>query len=77
MTDETYLMPDAAAGNHILVTTDHPRSMTTIAWTRQHGLSRVFCLQSGHDHLTWDHASFRTLLRQGIDWCAAPVDGQI
>ncbi len=70
MTDETYLMADADAGNHILITTDHPRSMTTLAWTRQHRLSRVFCLQSGHDQQTWNHARFRQLLQQGVTWCA-------
>lgn len=73
MTDETYLMADATADNHnrILITTDHARSVATLAWTRQHRLSRVFCLQAGHDQQTWNHASFRTVLRQGIRWCAA------
>lgn len=68
--DETYLMPDAAGENHILITTDHPRSMTTLAWTRQHRRSRVFCLQGGDERAAWDNASFRALLRQGIHWCA-------
>jgi hypothetical protein len=74
MTDETYLMTDAAADNHILVTTDHPRSMTTLAWVRQHRLSRVFCLQAGHDQTVWKQAQFQTLLRQGIRWCAPELD---
>ena len=34
LTDETYLMADAGGDNHILLTTDHPRSMRTLAWTR-------------------------------------------
>jgi trehalose utilization protein len=70
MTDETYLMSDASGDNHILITTQHPRSMTTLAWTRQYKTSRVFCLQSGHDYHTWRDANFRKLLTQAIVWCA-------
>jgi trehalose utilization protein len=73
MKDETYVMNDADAGNHILLTTDHTRSMATLAWTHQHKLSRVFCLQSGHNPDTWKHDNFRTLLHQGINWCANTV----
>jgi trehalose utilization protein len=69
--DETYLMPDAPADtNHILITTGHNRNMTTLAWTRQFKSSRVFCLQLGHDHQTWQDAGFKTLLAQGIAWSA-------
>jgi trehalose utilization protein len=70
MIDETYRMPDAPAENHILLTTDHPDSLKTLAWVRQHGQSRVFCLQSGHDNQTWTDPNFRRVLRQGIVWCA-------
>ena len=69
MQDETYLMADAAPDNDILLTTDHPRSMKTLAWTRQHRQSRVFCLQACHDGVTWSNVHSRTLLRQGILWC--------
>lgn len=69
--DETYNMQDASPenGNHILLTTDHPQSMKTLAWTRQYNQSRVFCLQSGHNDTAWSDANFRQLLQQGIDWC--------
>ena len=40
-------MADAGGDNHILLTTDHPRSMRTLAWTRTFRHSRVFCLQPG------------------------------
>jgi len=70
MRDETYLMPDAAGENHILITTDHPASMTTLAWTREYKLSRVFCLQAGDDQDTWANVNFRVMLAQGIKWCA-------
>jgi len=74
MTDETYLMPDArpadAGGdNHILITTEHPHSMKTLAWTHTYQLSRVFCLQGGDDQQAWCNPHFRTLLNQGIHWC--------
>lgn len=70
MTDETYTMADAGAGSQILLTARHPKSMRTIAWTRQHGMARVFCYQSGHDGQTWADDRFRCVLARGIQWCA-------
>ncbi len=67
--DETYLMADAAGDNHILITTDHPRSMATLAWTREYRLGRVFCLQGGDEPQAWADANFRSLLAQGMRWC--------
>lgn len=71
MGDETYTMDDAGAGSTVLLTTDHPKSMKTIGWTRQHEKARVFCLASGHDNVTWADTNFREVLRRGINWCAA------
>ena len=73
MVDETYTMADAGPDSDILLTIDHPKSMKTIAWTRQFKRSRVFCFQSGHDDRTWANASFREVLRRGIHWCAARI----
>lgn len=70
MVDETYLMDDAGEGSRILLTTDHPKSMGTIAWTRQYRNSRVFCLESGHDHQAFVDPNFRTVLARGIRWAA-------
>ncbi len=72
MVDETYLMPgvDAAAGNHVLLTTDHPRSVPTLAWTRQFRAARVFCWQSGHGAGAFDHPQFREVLARGLRWTA-------
>lgn len=70
MIDESYTMADAGAGSEILLTTDHPKSMKTIGWTREYKQSRVFCLESGHDNQTWVDANFREVLRRGIQWCA-------
>ena len=73
--DETYEMNSAEEtdGNHILLTTDHPRSMRTLAWTRRHGKSRVFCLELGHDNAAYTHPAFRTVLHRGIQWCAGEL----
>ena len=72
MVDETYTMADAdpAAGNHILLTYDHPQSSRTIAWTRAYGQSRVFCYQAGHDNVTWADPDFQAVLKRGIVWSA-------
>ena len=68
--DESYQMVDAGDDCEVLLTTKHPKSMHTLAWTRQYGNSRVFCLQLGHDKLAWSNPSFRTLIERGIRWCA-------
>lgn len=75
MIDETYTMagPDLDDASHILLTTDHPKSMPALAWTRQHHQARVFCLQSGHDAQTYANANFRTVLRRGILWVAGRI----
>ena len=73
MVDETYTMADAGEGSQILLTTDHPKSMKTIAWARQYKKSRVFCFESGHDNQTWVDANFRRVLRRGILWCAQRI----
>jgi type 1 glutamine amidotransferase len=73
MTDETYTMPEPASDCEVLLTTDHPKSMKTIAWTRQHRHARVFCFQSGHDNLAWECAGFRQTLARGIFWAAGKL----
>jgi len=73
MTDETYTMLEPGADSRVLLTVEHPKSMKAIGWTRQHGQSRVFCLQSGHDNATWENAGFRTALERGVLWCAARI----
>ncbi|MEJ2212115.1 MAG: ThuA domain-containing protein [Anaerolineae bacterium] len=68
MVDETYRMPDAAGDNQVLLRTDHPQSMETVAWVRRYTKSQVFCLQSGHDRQTWEDENFQAVLRRGIVW---------
>jgi hypothetical protein len=71
MVDETYKMRGPDETSHVLLTTDNPLSVPQLAWTRTPGSCRVFCFLSGHDHLSWEHASFREVLRRGIAWSAA------
>jgi type 1 glutamine amidotransferase len=73
MIDETYVTDDADDASQILLTTDHPQSMRTIAWTRSYGSSRVFCYQSGHDGPAFANPSFRTVLARGIQWVARKI----
>lgn len=70
MIDETYAMAGAGNGSEILLTTTHPKSMPTLAWTRAYRNARVFCLESGHDNDTFVNASFQTVLARGIRWTA-------
>ncbi|MBW3624823.1 MAG: ThuA domain-containing protein [Armatimonadetes bacterium] len=72
MIDETYRMADADPenGNHLLLTTSHPKSMRTLAWTREFRGSRVFCYQAGHDTQTFDDPNFRRVMDRGIRWLA-------
>jgi type 1 glutamine amidotransferase len=70
MGDETYTMAEPTGDSHVLLTTEHEKCMKTIAWTRQHKASRVFCFQSGHDNVTWADKNFCKVLRRGILWAA-------
>jgi type 1 glutamine amidotransferase len=70
MGDETYTMKSAGEDSTILLTADHPNSMDVLGWAREYGNSRIFCLQSGHDNVTYSNPNFREVLRRGIQWCA-------
>ncbi len=71
--DETYNIDDADEDSHILLTTNHPQSMKTIAWTRTFGKARVFCYQNGHDNQAYANPGFRTVVGRGIQWLAGRV----
>ena len=45
--DETYDIDDADEDSHILLTTDHPQSMKTIAWTRTFGKAGSSAIKTG------------------------------
>ena len=73
MVDETYDMADAGEGSEILLTYNHPKSMRTIAWTRQFRKARVFCYEAGHCESSWANANFREVVRRGILWTANKI----
>ena len=70
MGDETYIMKSAGDDSTILLTVDHPKSMEVLGWAREYGNSHIFCLQSGHNDVTYSNPNFRKVLRRGIAWCA-------
>ena len=37
-------------------------------WIRKHGKGRVFYTAYGHDHRTWGHPGFHSLVERGIRW---------
>ena len=69
--DETYIIGEPQEpGNHVLLTTNNANSIKTIGWARTYKNSRVFVYASGHDHMTYDHASFRQLVHNSLRFCA-------
>lgn len=73
MVDETYTMADAGESNQILLTTDNPRSMRTLAWIHRYKNARVFCLESGHDNRTYGNPGFQKVLIRGLQWAAKRI----
>ncbi len=66
--DEGYHMPDEEIEGHLILSVNHPQTMTPTAWTKTVGSSRVLCFQLGHDAQACSHPSFRKVLAQGISW---------
>ena len=75
MVDETYILedailPDADPSNHIFLTTQNPRSIQPLGWTRTYKQARVFNFVSGHGFATYGDPNFRAVLVNGIRWAA-------
>lgn len=73
MLDETYVMAEPDGDSEILLSTDDPNSMKSIAWTRRYRNARVFCFQSGHDHHAYANPNFRLVIGRGIQWVAGRI----
>jgi type 1 glutamine amidotransferase len=71
--DETYTVDEPGPDNHVILTTDHDKSMNALAWTRRFGEARVFCYASGHDARAFENPNFQTVLARGIAWTAAEI----
>jgi len=68
--DEVYGGYEVLPRAHPLLTTTHPESSQTLAWTNLYGSSRVVTIQLGHGRAAWENPSYRTLLSQAIRWVA-------
>jgi type 1 glutamine amidotransferase len=58
---------------HALLTTDHPESSETLAWTNEYGKSRIVTIQLGHDAHAYENPNYRKLVQQAIRWVAAEL----
>jgi uncharacterized protein len=68
--DETYDFRNVEGDDStVLLTVDHPHSISTMAWTRRYRESRVLNLVFGHDDQAWSDEQFREVLGRGIAWC--------
>lgn len=70
MVDETYMINEPGEDCEPLLTTDDPKSMTTLGWTRQHGRSRVMVYTGGHSRIAYNTPEFRKVVIRGIQWLA-------
>jgi len=68
--DETYKQCIFSADNHILLTTDHPTSDTTVGWVRTYRNSRIFTIQMGHGPAIFADPTYRKLVGRAILWTA-------
>ena len=69
--DEGYVLHgDYDGQGTVLLSVDHEDAMDQVAWARQEGDCRVFCLSLGHDNVSWSNPGFRETLRRGITWSA-------
>ena len=71
ITDEGYVLHGEHDGEgQVLLTTEHEDAMKQVAWTRQQGDCRIFCLTLGHDNEAWTNPGFRKILARGLKWSA-------
>lgn len=68
--DEIYWGFRVGADVHPLLKTTHPKSGSTLMWTRTQGASRVVYLQSGHGSTAYSNETYRTLVERSIAWVA-------
>ncbi|MDR1024177.1 MAG: ThuA domain-containing protein [Treponema sp.] len=74
LTDETYNIGEPEEpGNHILIGTDNPTSMKSLAWTRQYRNSRVFACASGHDNRVYADENYRRVIHRALLWTSGRI----
>jgi len=68
--DEVYGGYEVLRRAHPLLTTSHPESSPTLAWTNSYGSSRVVTIQLGHDRFAYEDPNYRRLVSQAVRWVA-------
>jgi len=68
--DELYSNMIVDPNDHVLLTTDEPRSTKAIAWTRREGKARVVFIQPGHDSKAYADANYRIIVERAVKWAA-------
>ena len=68
--DETYGKCWMADDNKVLLSTTEASSNAEICWVRSYGNARVCGLELGHDGKAFANKNYRTLIANGIRWCA-------
>lgn len=53
-----------------LLSTNHPKSMSYLAWINKYGNSEVIYIQLGHGPTGYANPNYRKLLQQAIEWSA-------
>jgi len=66
--DETYGSCCVNPGVNVLLATNEPTSVSSLAWTKKYGKSKVVTILLGHDEKAWNNPSFKQLLTQAILW---------
>lgn len=67
--DETYVHTKHNEKDRVVLEVRTDRSLEEPwTWVRTHGKGRVFYTAWGHDHRTWSHDGFHTLVERGIRW---------
>lgn len=68
--DEIYWGFRVGTDVHPLLKTTHPKSGSTLMWTRTQEKSRVVYLQLGHGSTAYSNETYRTLVERSIAWAA-------
>ncbi|MBI3684049.1 MAG: ThuA domain-containing protein [Acidobacteria bacterium] len=68
VTDEVYSNYFVNTDAHVFLTSDNPLSARQLAWTWQYKKSPIVYIQLGHDHVTYENPSYRSLVERAIFW---------
>jgi hypothetical protein len=68
--DEIYWGYAVDPKDHILLTTDHPKSAKELGWAREEGPARIVFVQLGHDAKAYENPAYRKIIEQAVIWTA-------